>query len=392
MRIGLIGLGAQAVRRHLPALASLGLLPHAVYDPSSEATARAQARFGELRPDGPAPVACASLDELAGLVDAADVVVPPAAHLSVFERLVERGRAFVCEKPFCRSWPEARYIATRSSSCGVPAAYLENWIFDPVVTHLQAMVARGVVGVIQRVSIVHPNAGLALYPKQSTWRAESCEGGGALLDWGSHGVGLAWHLVGLSSTLTLASAVEVRATQPRTLAGGTFRQADAEDAARFELWFRTPEGRVVLANIDSSWGCTWMWSPGHAYSLYRIDGSGGTIEASAENTAEGRRYRLTVDSRSAGRTAIDLVLLEQAAPTAAALRNALHSLSAQGEPHPECSLEFATDVQMALGAVRLSAHRRAPVAPEEFRDWCGRFQDDRGPKALWDNALLSLRP
>lgn len=380
------------MRRHLPALASLGVVPHAMYDPSPEAISGALATFAELWPGAPPPVTCTSIDELAGVVDAADVVIPPAAHLSVFERLLEHGLAFVCEKPFCRSWPEARHIATKASSCGVQAAYLENWIFDPVVTHLQVLVARGAIGVIQRISILHPNAGLALYPKQSTWRADSREGGGALLDWGSHGTGLAWHLAGLSSKLTMTSAVDVRMTQPRVLAGGAFRPTDAEDAAVFELWFRAPEGRVVLANIDSSWGCTWMWSPGNTYPLYRIDGSGGTVEASAENTVEGRVYRLTVEARSAGRTVIDLGSLEDSDPTAAALRNAFHCLSAAGDQHRECSLEFATDVQLALGAVRLSAHRRAPVAPDEFTDWCGHFSDDRGPKGLWDDALQVLRP
>lgn len=358
MKIGLVGLGAQALRRHCPAITSLGLPLAAVYDPSPAAVAAFEEKYAGVN-------VCSTVEELASLCDVADVVIPPSGHVRVFNELVDFGRPFISEKPFCRSWLEAREIAERVAARGLRAAYLESWIFDPAVIHLRSILSRGSLGLLQRVWISHPNSGLAIYPRQNAWRAIADEGGGALLDWGSHGVGLAWYFAGLSSSVIGVTAIDVRASQRRTLAGGRFQETDVEDIAVFELAFRTPSGRVIVANIDSSWGHSWMWSPGYRYTLYRVEGSSGAAEVRAENTEEGRRYLLNVDMReSTG--AIDLGLLKDSDPTASALGNALSGIADASQPRPESSLEFATGIQMVLDSVRLSANRGATVAPAEF--------------------------
>lgn len=388
MRIGLIGLGAQALRRHIPALSSLNSFPVAVYDPSPQAVSEFEWRFRlDYESTGPAvPSVCAQIEELQGCIDVADVVIPPANHVQVFSKLLELGIPFLSEKPFCRSWPEARYVQEIAASSGIKAGYLENWIFDPVVNQVEAIIDSGELGALQKISVLYPNAGLSFFPKQTTWRAHLKEGGGAMLDWGSHGVGLAWYLAGISSRLMTVNALDLRRTESRILINGAFETTDAEDIAVFELIFETPDGRVVSASIDSSWGATWMWTPGCCYPILRLEGARGAIEATVENMSQGRHYRLKTDSRE-----IDLGTLKEYDPTASAIQSALSGITSPGVVRPESRLDLGTNVQLALGAVRLSAHLRKPVTPDEFAHWCSSLREGTDdPVHAWDLALERL--
>jgi predicted dehydrogenase len=324
------------------------------------------------------------------MCEAVDVVVPPVSHLALFRLLVDAGVRFISEKPFCRSWPEACHVAAHAASRRVRGAYLENWIFDPAVVSLHTLAASGRIGVTQRVSVRIPNAGPALYPEQTRWRASAREGGGALLDWGSHAAGLAWFLIGLDGVLLSTHALDVRRSRPRAIVGGAFTPVDVEDFARFELAFRTADARFVVANIDASWGQPWMWSPGYTYEAVRIDGSQGSAAIVVTNTPQGRSYSLLIDGGQSTEP-IDLGLLKDQDPTAAALDNALQGLNSEAGPGRESSLDFGVDVQGILGAARLSAHEDTPIAPAQFESWCASIADGAAPPdTRWERALAAL--
>jgi predicted dehydrogenase len=389
-RVGLVGLGQQTCRRHLPALYALGILPAVVYDPDPASVSGFLAKFKALWPDRTAPQTASDLSELARNADVVVVVVPPCGHLSIFGELIAVRRPFLCEKPFTCSWPEAVHVATQATSAGVEGRYLENWIFDPVVLDIRSLLASGRVGLLQRLCITFPNAGLALYPDQTPWRAEAAQGG-ALLDWASHAVGLAWHMVGHDSTLLRARAIDVRCTQRRMLISGSFRDTDIEDAARFELAFECGDGRIVLVNVDGSWQTPWMWSPGHACRVLRADASDGAAEVLVTNGVDGRRYTLAIEAGTSPRQEIDLGDLRRFDPTASAIRNALQSIIYKSAPHGESGLDLAVNVHLALGAVRLSAARSLALTPDEFKTWLAPLLAVGGsPGDAWQKARTSL--
>ena len=391
MNLGIVGLGEQLCRRHLPALADLQIVPVAVYDPDPAALDRFELIFQELFPEQRIPMAAEDLQSIAREVDIVDVVIPPDAHIEVFSTLIQEGCTFLCEKPFCRSWPEAVHIAKQASSAGVAAGCLENWIFDPVVIDLDAVIHSGDIGILQRISIQFPNAGLSIYPEQSPWRAQAGKGG-ALLDWGSHAAGLAWHLVGEDSKFLSANAVDIRASRQRSLVSGAFRDMEVEDIAKFELLFERPEGRTILANIDSSWNSPWMWSPGHSYRVLRVDASKGAADISVENSPEGRCYRMAIENLNGHRQEIELGLLKRCDPTASAIENALKSLMNEPRPHPESDLNFGVTVQLMIGTALLSAAQGKPVKTGDFEAWCHRVLSEAGnPHDAWENALATLR-
>ena len=85
-----------------------------VYDVRREAAEKAAADHGTR--------ACASLDELAGEIDAAVVAVPTVVHAEVGCRLLERGLHVLVEKPMAAGLAEADALLAAAAAGGEPAA------------------------------------------------------------------------------------------------------------------------------------------------------------------------------------------------------------------------------------------------------------------------------
>ncbi|MBN1999302.1 Gfo/Idh/MocA family oxidoreductase [candidate division KSB1 bacterium] len=391
LKIGILGLGPQARRRHLPAFSEMGIIPTIVYDQNPDSVSKTEADFETIFGNKPFPGIAKDFDNFTDFIQVADVVVPPCEHLQIFSSLVEKGIMFISEKPFCRSWPEAVAVLELVKNANLAAGYLENWIFDPVVINLKSVMTSGEIGPIQRMTVRFPNAGPAIYPEQSEWRTRR-DCGGALLDWGSHAVGLALHLAGEMSDIVQVSTIDFRSTS-RMLASGIFQDGIVEDLAKFEIVLKQASNRIVIANIDCSWQMPWMYSPGYAYRVLQLDGSAGMVEITVENTENGRNYHMTVEQWSGNRRTVNLGLLKRFDPTASAIRNALKSLFIGSAPHPESSLELAVKVQFILAAVRLSAARNLPVTEKQVKDWFAVFTEKYNePDIVWQKAVQSLKP
>lgn len=390
LKIGLLGLGQQALRRHVPAWIGIGMELSAVYDTQKTALAEFEKEYKTLYTDRPIPILCDSFDSFIKSIDIADVVVPPTRHSEVLTKLIRAQKMFICEKPFCTSYLQALDMQESIISMKGQGAYLENWIFDPVVTNIQGVIASGQVGELQRISVVFPNAGLALYPKQSPWRGQR-PAGGALLDWGSHATGLAWHLAGEESILVQGKALDIRTSQKRTLVSGRFHNSQVEDIAQFELILKTDQNRFILVNIDSSWNCPWMWSPGYSYHILTIDGSYGSAAISVTNTEQGRRYSMIMDDLHGKQETIDLGLLKRYDPTASALLNAVKSLTECPDDHPESDIELAVNVQLALGLIQYSTLLgNRTVTTDQFKSWIKGFKSKyQDPARVWEEMTKS---
>jgi predicted dehydrogenase len=83
-----------------------------------------------------------SLDELAGMVDAASVAVPTAAHLEIGGSLLERGVDVLMEKPIARSAVEARELVelARKHARVLQIGHIER--FNPVLRELEKKLNR----------------------------------------------------------------------------------------------------------------------------------------------------------------------------------------------------------------------------------------------------------
>jgi predicted dehydrogenase len=108
LRVGVVGTGALG-RHHVRLLAGLpGAELAGIYD-ASPAAAEAVAREHGAR-------IFASLDALAGEVEAAVVAVPTVAHAAVGTRLLDRGLHVLVEKPMTASLAEADRLLERAAA------------------------------------------------------------------------------------------------------------------------------------------------------------------------------------------------------------------------------------------------------------------------------------
>jgi D-apiose dehydrogenase len=114
------------------------------------APARAEAlaaRFGVPRRHG-------SLGEMleAGDADLLDIVAPPASHAALLGEAASRGLAAVCQKPFGRSYAEARSLAALAARAGIPVAVHENFRFMPHFREMKRWIDAGRLGAIHSIA------------------------------------------------------------------------------------------------------------------------------------------------------------------------------------------------------------------------------------------------
>lgn len=134
VRVGVAGAGSMG-RNHARVY---GLLEEAelvaVYDASPERAQSAAEEFGGQ------PVS--SLEELAGMVDAASVAVPTEAHLAVGSSLLERGVHVLMEKPIAPTAEEAGQLVglAKIHDKILQVGHIER--FNPVLRELERKLTR----------------------------------------------------------------------------------------------------------------------------------------------------------------------------------------------------------------------------------------------------------
>jgi predicted dehydrogenase len=177
VRVGLIGCGAIASAVHLRALGRLsGVRVTALADPSSDARDRAR----RLAPDA---VAFADADELLARpdIDAVVVTTPSGMHASLAIATLETQRHLYLEKPIASTLEDGRRVAAAAAHDGLVAVVGFNWRFQPLMARARELVLAGAIGEIRAVSTAFCEPG-----PLPAWKRARAEGGGVLLDLGSH--------------------------------------------------------------------------------------------------------------------------------------------------------------------------------------------------------------
>ncbi|MFJ3230698.1 Gfo/Idh/MocA family protein [Streptomyces sp. NPDC086787] len=192
------------VTHHYPGLALRPRLV-TVADPVPGRAEEAAARFG---------FAGATRDwrEVAAdpAVRAVSITVPNFLHREVGVAMAEAGKHIWIEKPVGLTSEDARTVADAVDAAGVRGAVGFNYRNAPAVEAARDLIAAGDIGAVTHVRVrlfsdyaAHPDAAL-------TWRYERGRGGsGVLGDLASHGVDLAWFLLGDIASLSADTAVFV---------------------------------------------------------------------------------------------------------------------------------------------------------------------------------------
>lgn len=136
-----------------------------------------------------------SVDDLWGEIDLLVVATPNSTHVPLAEAAIEHGVAVVVDKPLAVESRSAARLAARATEAAVPLSAYHNRRWDSDILTLRRLLEDGTLGEVlrfeSRFERWRPDA-----PAHG-WRAQSAtEGGGLLLDLGSHLVDQALLLFG----------------------------------------------------------------------------------------------------------------------------------------------------------------------------------------------------
>jgi myo-inositol 2-dehydrogenase/D-chiro-inositol 1-dehydrogenase len=177
LRIGVIGCGAIATSIHIRVLRRLpNVRVTALADPVPAARERA---LGLV----PRAVALASAEELLARddVDAVIVAAPTGLHAPLALSVLASGRHLYLEKPIATTTEDGSRVAAAARAANLVTAMGFNWRYQPLVARARELVRAGTIGEVRALSTVFSE------PSQlPPWKLHRSEGGGVLLDLGSH--------------------------------------------------------------------------------------------------------------------------------------------------------------------------------------------------------------
>jgi predicted dehydrogenase len=188
-RVGIAGYSLAGRFFHSPLVTSVaGLrLTHVV--------TRSPERAGFAVSDHPGVTVVDSVERLWGEIDLLVVASPNSTHIPLAQEAIDHGVALVVDKPLAVDSASAASLGARAAAAGVPLSVFHNRRWDAEMLTLRRLLNEGGLGTVlrfeSRFERWRPEAPAA------GWRAQpASEGGGLLLDLGSHLVDQALQLFG----------------------------------------------------------------------------------------------------------------------------------------------------------------------------------------------------
>jgi myo-inositol 2-dehydrogenase/D-chiro-inositol 1-dehydrogenase len=198
-RIGLIGCGAIAGQRHLPALRGLGARVVAIADSDHAALARTADANGIERRHSSAEALIADPQ-----VDCIGVLVPPQAHPDVAVAALEAGKDVLVEKPLALTPEDCDRMVQAAERSERVAMVAHNLRFHRFAGRARELIAAGAIGEPEAVSTLAIGEGSG---RPGAWLKDSSLGGGVITEKGVHHYDLWRFLCAGSATRVFAHAV-----------------------------------------------------------------------------------------------------------------------------------------------------------------------------------------
>ncbi|MGN6565411.1 MAG: Gfo/Idh/MocA family protein [Thermomicrobiales bacterium] len=233
IRVGVIGAGAIAVARHLPAFHDCQEAGEAelvaVADPVTANARQAAERFG-------VPHIFANYQDLLRLpLDAVSICTPNVYHEPIALAALALGKHVLCEKPLAMTYAGARQMHERAEQAGVTTAVNFRYRFIPAAGFVRDLIQGGELGEIYHVYANYFNGGLHDPATPIHWRETRAEAGsGALGDLASHLIDLCRFWIG--EIASVRGHLHTFTTERPLTTGGT-GQVDVDDATSFLVRF-----------------------------------------------------------------------------------------------------------------------------------------------------------
>jgi predicted dehydrogenase len=227
LRVALVGYGVAGASFHAPLIAATdGLVLHGVVTRDPKRRTQLAARF-------PDAIAVAALADVVADVDLVVVASPNRFHVDLACAALEAGKHVVVDKPLAVTSAEARALATQAETAGVVLTAFHNRRWDDDFLTLRRVVAEGRLGRLLTLESRFDRWRPQL--KEGAWRegGDPADGGGLLLDLGSHLVDQAVQLLGPVSSVY--AELDVRRPDA-VVEDDVFIALAHEGGARSHLW------------------------------------------------------------------------------------------------------------------------------------------------------------
>jgi scyllo-inositol 2-dehydrogenase (NADP+) len=227
LRVALVGYGAAGASLHAPLIAATdGLALHAV-------VTRDPQRRAQLAAHHPGATAADALADVVADVDLVVVASPNRFHVDLAQTALDAGKHVVVDKPLAVRSDEARALATQAKSVGVVLTAFHNRRWDDDVLTLARVLDEGRLGRLLRLESRFDRWRPQI--KEGAWREDGdpADGGGLLLDLGSHLVDQAVQLLG--PVRTVYAELDVR-RPGAVVEDDVFIALAHEGGARSHLW------------------------------------------------------------------------------------------------------------------------------------------------------------
>lgn len=212
------------------------------------------------------------------------ILTPVKWHKPYTLKALERGINVMCEKPMARTYLEALDMAETVEKSGKLFHYNENYIYTLKWYNARKFISSGIIGEI--VSIFYPLAiGEPGLPISNYWNVD-LSGGGALIDFGIHGITTSWFLIGFDAVPRRVKSSEpdgISIKMPERLIDYRFQRATCEDDAHILVEFERKNGWTTVF-VEAS------WSYGDSYAEPIIVGTKGIMKVDEQGVRITDRY------------------------------------------------------------------------------------------------------
>jgi predicted dehydrogenase len=213
-------------------------------------------------------------------VDVVSITTPNAFHAEMAIAALEAGKHVWCEKPMAVAYADAERMAAAARAAGKVAILGYNYIQNPVIRHIRALLAEGAIGTVNHLRFEMDEDFMADAAAPFGWKSEAASGYGALDDFGVHPLSLVQYLLG-DVTRVMAQLSKPHAERP--VQGGGSRAVETFDIA--SVLFELAGGASgVMALSRAAWGRK-------GRIALQVFGSAGTIAYDQERMNEFQLYR-----------------------------------------------------------------------------------------------------
>jgi predicted dehydrogenase len=306
---------------------------------------------------------CNSPEELISSVDMIDICSPARYHAQYAVMALKQNVHAMTEKPMARTWWEANQVAEAARTSEAMFQLNDDNLFIPRYRALRNVIDDGMIGEVQHIWITRGYHG----PEdRGDWFWDPMEnGGGAIMDYGSHAVSSVWFLAGYDKKPQDVRSLGIEARQKTRLIGGRFRQIETDDDAHFKVRFVNPKnGDWITAVIEATWAWPELGKDGSdVHGYIEVEGSKGTVTACVDE--HGQDY-LRVVSRTFGERIIHVEeALSEAGSFRAEIDNFVKSIRA-GVPSILNADVAAGGIRMINSAQLSELRGRVAITPDEL--------------------------